>query len=138
MHLVVRRLVARAHHAAAGLPALADPDAAPLGLGEVVVVVGIAEQRQQLSVLGRADDAGSPSSSAGGSTITPGFITRARIPDVLHLGKQRKPVGAVHPTKQFRARPPVAVFSGHRAAEGDHQIGGLLDERPVRRNAFAR
>ena len=55
VHLVVRRLVARAHHPAAGLPALADPDAASLGLGEVAVVVGIAEQRQQLSVLGRPE-----------------------------------------------------------------------------------
>ena len=70
--------------------------------------------------------------------MTPGFITRPGSQMLLHLGEQRQPVRAVHPAEQFGARPAVAVLAGHRAAERDDEIGGLLDERPVRRDALAR
>ncbi len=61
----------------------------------------------------------------------------AGIPDVLHLGEQTQPVGAVHPAEQFGAGPAVAVLTGHRAAKRDNEIGGLLDERSVDRQAAA-
>ena len=74
-------------------------------------------------------------SKAGGSTMTPRIQHPAGIPDVLHLGEQPQPVCSVHAAKQFRARPPVAVLAGDRAAQCHDEIRRLLDERPECRQA---
>ena len=127
--LLAGGLIARAHHPAAGLAALADAHAAALGLGEVAVVVRIGEQRQRLSLQRRLmADVGVQRRRIHHHT---GVEHPARIPDVLHAGHQRQPVVAVHPAQHLRAGPAVAVLPGHRPAQRHHQIGGLLDERPV-------
>ncbi len=74
-------------------------------------------------------------SKAGGSTMTPRIHHPAGIPDVLHLGEQSQSVCSVHAAKQFRARPPVAVLAGDRAAQCHNEIRRLLDERSECRQA---
>ena len=69
--------------------------------------------------------------------MTPGFITRPGSQMSFISASSAQPVGAVHPAEQFRARPPVAVLAGNGAAEGDHQIGCLLDEFAVGREPGA-
>ena len=134
--LLAGGLIARAHHPAAGLTTLADAHAAALRLGEVAVIVRIGEQRQRLSLQRRLmADVGVQRRRIHHHA---GVEHPPRIPDVLHAGHQRQPVGAVHPVQQLRARPAVAVLPGHRTAQRHHQIGGLLDERPVGADAVGR
>src|SRR5688572_7736873 len=51
VELLLGHLVTRAHHATRTLPALADPDTAPLRLGETVLIVAISKHGEEFAIL---------------------------------------------------------------------------------------
>ena len=58
-----------------------------------------------------------------------------RVPDRLELPERLDQLGAEHLRQQLAARLAVAVLPGDRAAVGDDEVGTLLDEGAVLREA---
>ena len=54
-----------------------------------------------------------------------------RIPEHLELAEGLRQLGAEHFGQQRRAGLAVAVLAGERAAEGDDDVGGAIDELAV-------
>ena len=59
-----------------------------------------------------------------------------RIPERLELAEGLHQLRAVHPRQQLAARLPVAVLARQRPAELHHEVGGLLHETAIGRDAF--
>ncbi len=57
-----------------------------------------------------------------------GIHAVVRVPERLELAEGIDELGAEHFGQQSGARLAVAVLAGERAAEGEDEIGGALDE----------
>jgi len=61
----------------------------------------------------------------------PGVHLPVGFPDRLELAEGLDELLAEHLRQQLGARLPVAVLSGQRAAEAEHEVGRLVEEAPV-------
>ena len=57
-----------------------------------------------------------------------GIHAVVRIPEHFELAECLHELGAKHLGQQCRARLAVAMLAGERTAEGDHHVGGAIDE----------
>ncbi len=122
--------VRRAHEAARGRgvrPALAHPDAAVHGRGQVTVVVAEREPAAPRQRGARAAGAGRRRAAAG-RTSTPGLSTSAGSNRSLTRPEQVDHLRRVHRGEQLAAGPAVAVLAGQRPAVRATSVRGLLEE----------
>ncbi len=124
--------VARAHHPGARVDALADADAAPGRGGEAAAVVRVAQGQRQLF---RGPGEAQVGVEGAGADEVAGVQQVVRVPDRLERFEQAQHLGRVHARQQLRAGLPVAVFARQRPAVGHHEIGGVGEEAPERRDA---
>src|SRR2546423_5674241 len=127
---LARDHVARTHHAALRVPAVADADAAKRRVLEAAVVLLIREVGLQLRrrVVGaetevvrdpvRVDDLA-------------GIHLPAGIPDRLDLAERLDQLGPEHLRQQLCARLAVAVLARQRAAELQHDVRCFIEEGAV-------
>ena len=128
--LLAGGLVARAHHGAGAVAALADPDAAAGGLGEVAAVVRVARATvEQLAGCTPVPAAGRRRAAAGDDHA--GVHPAVRVPDRLEPPEQRRSTSAPYIRASSSSGP------GRRRARpsseppcATHQVGRLLDEPP--------
>ena len=136
VHLLAGRDEARAHHVhAVGIAAAADADAADRRVAESRR--DPAGRRTRRAAWPSAAPSLRSASSGRGSTTLPGFIFPSGSQIRLNSRNACTSSVAEHAREQLGARLPVAVLAGERAAVGDDEVGGLLDEAPVARDPAA-
>jgi hypothetical protein len=123
--LLARDHEARAHHAAARPPALADPDAASGRVNQAASValkgeVGLHRRRR----VARAEP--QVRGDRVGVDDLAGVHLPARVPDRLELAESADQLIAEHLRQELGLRLAVAVLARDRAAMRDDQLGGLV------------